>query len=46
MNNSFGVNSQKHVILGDLMQNKRWFLLRECHFFLFLPPENEFLQKF
>ena len=25
---------------------KIWFLLQECHFFYFFPPENEFLQKF
>ena len=39
---SFGVDSWKHVILGDFFANKWWSLLQE---FPILPPENDVLQK-
>ena len=42
---SFGVNSWKPVILGVSFQKKLIFITGML-FFLLLPPENEFLQKF
>ena len=41
---SFGVNSWKPVILGDLLQKCDFFTVMP--FFLLLAPDNEFLQKF